>query len=610
MIKFAAVDIETIGLHPYNGIIWMVGWCGADCKVKIASDVNGLKTCPLELRALLQDKSICKVIHNAQFDIPYMELVWGVRCVNVWDTMVAEKDIQGVTAPDHKVTDEFKIAHSASLKYTLARYGFPVPNKDITKQFINRPRGVKFTKEENEYLVGDVQYLLPLRKAQEFLLTRDGQLEAALLDNKVIERVCRMRVLGLGVDKKKWLEIADVNLSAYKRALTTLPRSVKNWNSPAQVKDYFKQRYGIRFLKTKNGKPVLDKHGKEVESFSELKNVFLKTRNPMLARYIAVRDMYSDATGYGATWLYREDGSSTMDTDGRIRASFDISKNTGRFATSDPNLLGLPKEGDQRSAIIPRKGCVFVIGDFAGQEIGIMAAASKEDLWINALLRGDDVHGLMGSMLSLERWKAGTIKGCTFPKKCKCPLHISIRNPAKEANFLLAYGGGASKLIERIVKNMFAKGVPSDDVIKTLMTERDAKVFIVKHKRAIRKLVAYLEKNGREAIRTEISYSADPYKRRRVLKGEALWQIRNQGMNNPIQAAGANMIKLALVSMPDEFDIVLPFHDEIVCEVPKAKAKACVKAMTAVMEQSADYITGIHGIIKADVRIQTDYSKH
>jgi DNA polymerase I-like protein with 3'-5' exonuclease and polymerase domains len=593
MIKFAAVDIETIGLHPYNGTIWMVGWCGADCKVKIASDPNGLKVCPPELRTLLQDKSICKVIHNAQFDIPYMELVWGVRCVNVWDTMVCEKVIQGVTADDRKVTEEFKIAHSASLKYTLARYGFPVPNKDITKQFINRPLGLKFTKEENEYLVDDVQYLLPLRKAQEFLLTRDKQLEAALLDNKVIERVCRMRVLGLGVDKKKWLEIANVNLNAYKRELATLPQSVKNWNSPAQVKEYFKQRYNIT-----------------IDSFTNLKSIFLQTRNPLLAKFITIRQMYSDASGYGATWLYREDGSSTIDPDGRIRASFDISKNTGRFATSDPNLLGLPKEGDQRSAIIPRKGHVFVIGDFAGQEIGIMAAASKEDLWINALLRGDDVHGLMGSMLSLERWQAGTIKGCTFPKKCKCPVHNSMRNPAKEANFLLAYGGGASKLIERIIKNMFAKGIPTDEVIKTLMTERDARVFITKHKRAIRKLVAYLERNGRDAIRTEISYSADPYRRRRVLKGEQEWQIRNQGMNNPIQAAGANMIKLALVSMPDEFDIVLPFHDEIVCEVPKAKAKACVKAMTAVMEQSADYITGIHGIIKADVRVQTDYSKH
>lgn len=571
----------------------MVGWCNHNCKVKIKHNCNGMDQCPEELRTLLEDKNICKVIHNAEFDVPYMQLVWGVKCANVWDTMVCEKVIQGVTANDFKVSEEFKIAHSASLKYTLARYGFPVPNKDITKQFINRPKGKKFSPEEIAYLHGDVEYLLPLQKAQEFILTRDKQLEAALLDNKFTERVCRMKTLGVGIDKQKYLEIASTNLNEYKKQLALLPQSVKNWGSPKQVKDYFQQRYNIT-----------------IDSLTNVKKIFLATRNPLLARYILVRQMFSDATGYGSTWLYREDGSSTIDPDGRIRASFDISKNTGRVSTSNPNLLGLPKKGNQRSAIIPRKGRVFVIGDFEGQEIGIMAAASKEDLWINALLRGDDVHGLMAYMLSPERWKQATSKGCTYPKKCKCPEHKSIRNPAKESNFLLAYGGGPSKLIERIIKNMFEKGIPDEATISTLMTEYQAKKFVYRHKMAIRKLVRYLDANGKEAMRTEVSYSADPYRRRRVLKGEEQWQIRNQGMNNPIQAAGANCLKLAIISMPDEYDVVLPFHDEIVCEVPKAKAKACVKAMTKIMEQSADYITGIHGVIKADVRVQTDYSKH
>jgi DNA polymerase I-like protein with 3'-5' exonuclease and polymerase domains len=593
MIKYIALDIETINLHPYGGTIWLIGYCDASLNVKVVADPNGIKTCPPDLKRILEDKNICKVIHNALFDIPYIELTLGVRCVNVWDTMVCEKVIQGVTADDRKVSEEFKIVHSASLKHTLKRYGFPVPDKDVTKQFINRPKGKKFSAEELEYLKDDVKYLLPLRKAQEFILTRDKLLEVALLDNKVIERVARMRVLGVGVDKQKWLEVADQNLQEYNRAKASLPDSVKNWNSPAQVKHYFKQRWNI-----------------EIDSLTNIKKIFLNTRNAMLARFIITRDMYSDATGYGATWLYREDGSSTIDPDGRIRADYDISKNTGRLSTSNPNLLGLPREGSQRSAIVPRKGYVFVIGDFAGQEIGIMAAASKEKLWIDTLLRGDDVHSLMGYMFSPERWIMTTQKGCAFPKKCKCEGHGSIRAPAKEANFLLAYGGGPGKLIERIIKNMFAKGIPTEKVIGTLMSEKEAKRFVKRHKGAIKNLVRYLDRNGKDAQKTGVSYSADPYRRRRVLKGEQDWQIRNQGMNNPIQSAAANMIKLAMISMPEIYNIVLPFHDEIVCEVPKAQAKACVKAMIKIMEDSADYITGIKGIIKADVRVQSDYTKH
>jgi len=592
-LNYLAIDIETIGLAPYNGCIWMISICGADLKPRVFHDCNGMKQCPKELVAILQDKSVCKVIHNGEFDMPYIELNWGIRIRNVWDTMVAEKIIQGVTADDRKVSEAFNIAHSASLKYTLARYGLPVPNKSIRENFINRKKGRPFTKEEIQYAGDDVKYLLPLRKAQEHLLTRDKLLEVALLDNKVVEKISRMRVLGVGVDKQRWLEVADTNLQEYKRAVAMLPRSVANWGSNQQVKYYFKQKYGI-----------------VIDTYKNLKKIYLTTRNPMLGLFIKTQMLYSDATGYGKTWLYRDDGTSYIDADGRVRPSYDQNKNTGRFSTSNPNVLGFPRKGRQRSCIVPKPGHVFVIGDFAGQEIAIMAAASKEDFWIDALLRGEDIHGLMASIISADRWLRAKEKGCTFPKKCKCPDHIAQRAPAKESNFLLAYGGGADKLLERIIKGIFEKGIPDAKEIERVMDLKAAKIFIHKHKRALRKLVRWLEQNGKDAIKTGISYSADPYRRRRVLKGEEEWQIRNQGMNNPVQSSAANMIKVALISMPDEYDIILPFHDELVAEVPKKIAKKCAIVMAKIMEDAADYITGIHGLIRADVKIQNDYTKN
>jgi len=593
MQKFIAVDIETIGLSPFGGTIWMISVCGADLKPKVYHDCNGMKSCPKELITILQDKTICKVVHNGEFDLPYIELNWGIRIRNVWDTMVAEKNIQGVTADDRKVSEAFNIVHSASLKYTLTRYGLPVPDKSVRENFIRRKKNLPFTKDEIKYAGDDVRSLLPLRKAQEYLLTRDKLLECALLDNKVVEKISRMRVIGIGVDKQKWLEVADANLNEYKRAVAMLPKSVANWGSNQQVKYYFKQKYGI-----------------VIDTYKNLKKIYLETRNPMLGLFIKTQMLYSDATGYGKTWLYRDDGTCYIDSDGRVRPSYDQNKNTGRFSTSNPNVLGFPRKGKQRSCIVPKKGNVFVIGDFAGQEIAIMAAAAKEDFWIDALLRGEDIHGLMASIISSERWMQAKQPGCTFPKKCKCPGHIAQRMPAKESNFLLAYGGGVDQLLSRIIKGIFEKGIPTENDIALVMSRLDAQKFIHKHKRALRKLVRYLDINGRDAIKTGVSYSADPYRRRRMLQGQEDWQIRNQGMNNPIQSAGANCLKLAVASMPDEYDIILPFHDEIVCEVPKAKAKSCFKAMVKIMEDSADYITGIHGLIKADVKIQTDYAKY
>jgi len=465
---YLACDIETIGLNGFSGTIWMISICGADLKPKVFHDCNGMKQCPKELVAILQDKNVCKIFHNGEFDLPYIELCWGIRVRNVWDTMVAEKNIQGVTADDRKVSEAFNIAHSASLKYTLARYGLPVPNKSIREQFINRKHGLPFTSEEIKYAGDDVKYLLPLRKAQEYILTRDKLMEPALLDFRAVEKISRMKVLGIGVDKQKWLEVADANLNEYKRAKALLPTSVKNWGSNQQVKYYFKQKYGI-----------------VIDTYKNLKKIYLETRNPMLGLFIKTQMLYSDATGYGKTWLYRDDGTCYIDADGRVRPSYDQNKNTGRFSTSNPNVLGFPRKGRQRSCIVPRKGHVFVIGDFAGQEIAIMAAASKEDTWINALLRGEDTHGLMASIISSERWMRAKLPGCTFPKKCNCPDHKAQRVPAKEANFLLPYGGGADKLLERIIKGIFEKGIPTAKDIDSVMTILEAKKFMHRHKRAL-----------------------------------------------------------------------------------------------------------------------------
>ncbi len=592
-MRYVGLDIEAYGQH-----IWSVTVYEQGKKPQTWHDCEGMKKCPPALKELLQDPTICKIIHNSEFDGFYFAYYWQVFTVNIWDTLECEKVIVGMDLPPvakANRTPEMQrlyAEYGVALDLVLARYGLPVPDKSQRPNFIDRPLGMPFTKAELKYMVDDVVVLPALQKAQEFILKRDHLLEKALLENQVCERVIDMKYVGLGVDRIMWLEIADKNLQEYRRGIASLPRAVANWNSPAQVKEFFTQR------------------GTKLDSYTELESVYIKTRDPILGRFIKVRQMYSDATSYGQTWLYRRDGSTTIDPDGRIRCNWIQQLNTGRFATNSPNVLALPKEGQQRSAIVPKKGHVFVIGDFSGQEIGIMAAASKERLWIDALLRGEDIHALMASIVSPGDWERATKKGCTFPLKCVCPGHKKLREPAKVNNFLLAYGGGADKLVANMTEAMFERpGMPTQDDLDSLPTQFEARVFVRKHKNVIRRLVAYLEANAKEAQRTQVSYSADPYRSRRVLRGEQDWQVANQGRNNPIQAAGANMLKLAMISMPKEFAIVLPFHDELVCEVPTKAGKRCAKAMKDIMEKSADYITGIKGLIKVEPRIATNFAK-
>jgi DNA polymerase I-like protein with 3'-5' exonuclease and polymerase domains len=86
--------------------------------------------------------------------------------------------------------------------------------------------------------------------------------------------------------------------------------------------------------------------------------------------------------------------------------------------------------------------------------------------------------------------------------------------------------------------------------------------------------------------------------------------VVNQGKNSPVQASGANMLKLSMISLPEEFPIVLTLHDQIILEVDKRDGKEAVRALKGVMEKAATYCTGIAGLIKVSPRITTNLSKY
>lgn len=582
-MKYIAIDIETTGLRPYQGTIWMLSYFNGKV-LKVFHNCFGLtrKDLPVEVVRELEDPTICKVIHNAEFDGPYIELNLGIRVNNIWDSRLNETVIQGFQLPRWKkasMTDAQKAeyaAHSSSLEYTAVRYGLPRPYKSYRASFIDRPKGTTFSKGDINYSALDSKILLPLRDAQEFILRRDSQIEVALLENKVVEKVIRMKVNGLGIDTRIWNGLVDDDQREYDKIKSGLPKEVANWNSPKQVKDFFRNR------------------GIHIPTFDDLDIIVKQCNDPILKNFIRLRELFTAISKYGKSWTSPE----VVDGDGRIRCSWEQIVDTGRFAVSEPPIHGLPQKSEnmrkRRGAFVPRKGHSFVIGDYTGQEIGLMAAISKERLWIDALKRNDDVHAITASIIFKDRWEKGRSLDCTFPKKCKCKGHYTPRDEAKTLNYMLAYGGGIQKLIA-----------------KTGMSKVEAATTIGRHNRAVPAVTRMLDRNAKEALRTRLTYSGDPYKRRRVLRDPEDWQIKNQGKNNPFQAAGANMVKLAVISLPDKLgdSLVFIWHDEVVLEVPTKEANKAKVMLKKVMERAADYITGIEGLIKVDPRVAKNMLK-
>lgn len=598
------LDIETINLKPDKGTIWSLTltfsknfphkkYAGKDF---IFSNPYGLKRkdIPNEVVSFIESGDYLVIIHSSEFDGPYLGLNLGIRIPYLWDSQLSEVVIQGIRVSKEAPPNVHK-AYSSKLLHVKPRYGFKAPNKDTRENFIDRKLGVPFSLSEKNYMVEDAEALPAIQQAQEYLLTRDGGLDVALLENKLAVRVIDMRIKGVGFDASFWRKNAEFNTNEYNKRIAKLPAMVENWNSPAQVKAFFR------------------KIGINIPSYKEIYKIYLRTRNKKLAEVIWAKELSKSVSTYGMNWF----ADGYIDSDGRVRPSIDQIVDTGRMSVSNPPLQQMPgvdikNQQKQRAinliieqlglkgrlvpqhrrAFIPAKGCAFIAGDFGGQEMGIMAAASGEELWINAMLRGEDIHALTASLLYAREWPAATEKGCKFPFKCSCKGHKELREPTKILNFMLAYGGGPQK---------FAEDTGIDELTATMIVAR--------YKRIIPKLTAWLEKNGRDGVNTGWSYSADPYKRKRRLHGEEEWMIKNQGKNTPVQAAGGNMIKLAMISIPLKWHIALVVHDEIILEVPIKEAKIAAKALKKIMEDSADYITGIKGLVRVEPRIAKSWMK-
>src|SRR5688500_2535463 len=118
MFKAIAVDIETTGLYPILGKSKI--FC---CAVNTGKTIE-VYTNMEQLRPILEDKSVLKIVHNAAFDCFWLKRMHNITVRNIWDTKLMEQVILGENLPrTSKATEELKLELSSSLSYTLVRYG-------------------------------------------------------------------------------------------------------------------------------------------------------------------------------------------------------------------------------------------------------------------------------------------------------------------------------------------------------------------------------------------------------------------------------------------------------------------------------------------------------
>jgi DNA polymerase I-like protein with 3'-5' exonuclease and polymerase domains len=194
---------------------------------------------------------------------------------------------------------------------------------------------------------------------------------------------------------------------------------------------------------------------------------------------------------------------------------------TGRSSSEKPNGQNIPKGEEYRSCYIADspdeeepEGYCYVTADMSGAELRIIADRSGDNIWCGCFDRGEDVHSVGAEILNPDIWPTLALPDCKYyalnnkgvpsRKKCKCPGHEAVRQENKSNNFLLAYGGTASKLSIELGK--------SKAYCQELMN---------KHEAAFPAIWAYLEDSGKKA--QMLGKAFDMWGRRRLFP-EPTWE--------------------------------------------------------------------------------------
>jgi DNA polymerase-1 len=254
---------------------------------------------------------------------------------------------------------------------------------------------------------------------------------------------------------------------------------------------------------------------------------------------------------------------------GRVHTSYlQTGANTGRLASSDPNLQNIPVRSEEgrriREAFVADEGNVLLSLDYSQIELRILAHVAGIDALKQAFADGHDIHAMTASEVF------------DVPLEEMTP---DIRRKAKAINFGVIYGisgfglarnlriprGEAQGFIDRYFERFPGIRQYMDDTVN----------FAKEH--------GYVQTLfGRKIHTPEIA-----------AKGPRASFAKRAAINAPIQGTAADVIRRAMVRMPEAIAhlparMLLQVHDELLFEVPEDHVEETISVAREIMEGAAD----------------------
>ena len=539
-----AVDTETNSLDPHQADligISLSSKIGKACYIPIGHKSGKCldKSVVLKkLKPLLEDPSVKKIGQNIKFDfiIFYKN---GINLSSMEDTMLMSY-----------VLDSGKNRHNMDTLSEIHLNHKTIAFKDLVgsgKKEINFS-DVEINKAK-DYAAEDADVTFRLYKKFHKNLKDEKMINIyEVFEKPMIEILAFMEIEGIRIDNK-FLKLLSIK---FEKKIQSIQNSVfkiskKNFNiaSPKQLGEIIYNDLKIAGLKK-------TKKGGYATSASVLEDLAFKGHEfPKLVldwRQISkLKNTYSDS-------LPEHINPKTN----RVHTSFLLAAtNTGRLASSDPNLQNIPiktEDGkDIRKAFIAKKDHVLISADYNQIEMRILADLADVKELKKAFKKNEDIHSLTASQIFNVDLKK---------------INEDQRRKAKAINFGIIYGisqYGLAKQInvsnyeaEEFLKSYFAK-FPE---IKTYM---DQTIKFCRKSGFVNNIF------GRRSHFTSIN--------------DKNFNIRNfqerAAINAPIQGSASEIMRLAMIRLykrlsekkNEKTKMLLQIHDELIFETPKEDIK-------------------------------------
>jgi DNA polymerase-1 len=504
-----------------------------------------------KLAPLFKSESIIKVGHNIKFDIAILQK-YEIHVNSIDDTMLMSL-VCDAGINRHNMDDLAKIhLNRDTIKFKdIVGSG----KSQLTFDQVKISEAINYAAEDSE-----ITFRLYKLLKKRILNERNASVYYEI-ERPLINSILKMETSGMKVDNNYLKKLSDefkFRIQSVEKKIFKLAGKEFNIGSPKQLSE-------ILFDHLKLNPPKKTKSGERSTGIEVLED--LAYEGNKIAEHIIgwrqiskLRSTYSEA-------LQNHISQET----GRIHTSFSMaSTNTGRLASSDPNLQNIPIRTDEgrsiRKAFIAEKNKTIFSADYSQIELRVLAHIANVEQLKEAFNNNDDIHKMTASEIFNIKMKDVT---------------SDLRRQAKAVNFGIIYGISAYGLAKQLGISNFEA---SDFIKKYFNRFSGIKDFMESTKELCRQN-GYVETLcGRKCFFPRIKD-----------KNFALRSFQERAaINAPIQGTAADIIKYAMIKIDKKLNndedckMILQVHDELIFEIQKSKIEKFSKLIIDEMQNALE----------------------